>query len=98
MTIKVLGRDIQVVYMPGCDLNKISSTEDCLGMFKDDKIYIAAHLEGAQKRRVVLHEVVHAILHISGLTNLIEDSLEEAIADAMESLDESNILVLLPKL
>lgn len=98
MTIKILGRDINVVMIPDGDLCKMADDEGCLGYFKNETIYIASSLTGAIKRRVIIHETTHAILSISGLTNLIEENLEEAIADAMESLDESNLFQLLGKL
>lgn len=99
MTIRIMGRDINIVVVPDTDLLKMADEEEgCLGFFKDDKIFIASSLQGAVKRRVIIHEVSHAIFTISGLTNLLEDNLEEALADAMESLDESNLFLLLSKL
>lgn len=89
--IKLLGRDINVIMIPDADLSRMNDMEECLGMYKDDIIYLASSLTGVNKKRILKHEIVHAILSITGLTNLIEDNLEEAIADAMENFPNADL-------
>lgn len=86
MTLSILGRAIRVITISNGDLDKISGTENSLGLYMDDTIYLASSLQDEARRRVLLHEATHAVLTISGLTNLIEDNLEEAICDAVEAL------------
>jgi hypothetical protein len=86
-SIKILGRDINVVAVPDRDLQIMCESEACLGLFKDDTIYLASSLQGAVKMRVLKHEMIHAALTISGLANLLEEKLEEAIADCLENLE-----------
>lgn len=91
MTVKILGRDIYIYVIPDGDLVKMTATEDCTGFFKDDRIYLANSLQEDQRKRVLIHELCHAVFSISGLTNLLEDELEEAICDALETLSGTNL-------
>lgn len=89
--IKILGREIQVITVPDSDLSVMADLEGCLGLYKGDMIYIASSLQEPLRSRVIIHEAVHAVLSISGLTNLIEDKLEESICDAMETFKGSGV-------
>lgn len=91
IVINILGRDLRIIDIPNIDLDKMAGIEDCWGLFKGDSIYLATSLTGEQRKRVLIHELTHAVLAISGLTNLIEDKLEEAICDAMESLTSAHL-------
>lgn len=84
---EVLGRTVRIVAIPDGELCKIADTEECLGLFKDDTIYIATSLTGDRKLRVFRHEYAHAILCISGITNLLEEKLEETLCDLLENFD-----------
>lgn len=48
-------------------------------------IYINSNLKQSIYERVLLHELTHAILSTSGISNLLSSKLEEGICDAMES-------------
>lgn len=86
MIADLLGRKIPVNLVSRITLTAISEDEDTLGFFDGDAIYVLKTLHPEKQKRVITHEIVHAILSISGLSNLLEDSLEEAICDAMETL------------
>ena len=86
MTYNILGRQIEIVVVPDGDLSKMADQEHCLGLYQGDTIYLASSLTGEAKKRVLMHELVHVVFAVSGLTNLIDDKLEEAICDALESL------------
>lgn len=87
MNISLLGRQVAVLTVSAESLSRITNDSNSIGYFDGKSIYLLNTLEGETKNRVLTHEVVHAILNISGLSNLLEDNLEEAICDAMESLD-----------
>lgn len=49
---------------------------------RDNVIYVRADMGEKQDAFVTLREMAHAIIHHSGLRNLIDDEKEEALADA----------------
>lgn len=51
-------------------------------------IYIYSGLESETYQRTLLHEHAHAIFAFSGLTELLEPELEEALCTALENLLE----------
>ena len=48
-------------------------------------IRIEASLEGEQYNRVLRHEIFHMKVRLSGLKELLQDDVEEALAVLMES-------------
>lgn len=52
----------------------------------DRTIYINKSLEPDQIRKTLIHELIHANLSISGLSNILEDKLEEAVCTALENM------------
>jgi len=86
MDITLLGRKIPVEYCSQLRLDVLTSSQGALGYFDGDMIYILQSMPEDKQERVLRHEKAHAILSITGLTNLLEDNLEEAICDAMEGL------------
>lgn len=53
---------------------------------EEDVIYVWSGLEGGVFKRVLMHEVAHVILRVSGLSNILEDKMEEAVCDAFEGM------------
>lgn len=51
----------------------------------DRTIYINKSLEPDQARKTLIHEIVHAHMNISGLANILDDKVEEAVCTALES-------------
>lgn len=49
-------------------------------------IHIWSGLEEAAFKRVLLHEITHALFALSGLTHMMDDKLEEAVCDVSEHL------------
>jgi len=88
MIINVLGREVEIEYCSHARITALSEDPASIGYFDGNKIYIKDTLVGDQRQRVLKHELVHAVLAFSGLTNLLADELEEAIADAMEGLPQ----------
>lgn len=56
------------------------------GLTKGDEHYIelCSSLQGDAFERVLLHETMHGILYVSGLTELLDEKTEEAIVLALE--------------
>ena len=75
--ITVMGRvfDVQISNLKGAD-------GDCLIAESRIRIHQAQSLESA--KATLWHEVIHAALGISGLNELLTDSLEEAIVRCFE--------------
>jgi len=88
LEIPILGRKISVRHVSEKELAQLTKEPDCLGFFDGNTIFICASLTQEQARRILLHELSHAILNISGLHNLLEDKQEEAICDVFESFIE----------
>lgn len=88
LEVNVLGRKISVRYVSGEELESLSEDGDCVGLFDGETIYLKSSLSHERAQRVFLHELGHAVLHVSGLHNLLVDGREEAICDAFESLTE----------
>lgn len=61
--------------------------ETLYGYFDEVKsvIYIDNTLEQHIYDRILMHELTHAILSITGICNLLTSKLEESICDAMEN-------------
>ena len=47
-------------------------------------IFVCNSLTKEQQWRVFLHEWTHAVFYVTGVANVIEDSVEEIIAQSME--------------
>lgn len=88
LEIPILGRKIGVRYVSDKELQTIGNDTDLLGFFHRNTIYISTSVTGDQAKQVLLHELAHAVLDITGLTNVIEDKQEEAICTAFESFLE----------
>jgi len=76
-SISILGQNVRIQYM---DL------EDMYGCFEQNPLTIKMDkgLEGEAFERVLFHELFHAVVHISGLSELLAHDLEEALATACE--------------
>lgn len=90
MDIKVLGRTVSIDVVSSKTLKTLSGDDNNLGFFDGTRIYLLATLNKDQKKRILTHEIIHAFLHISGLTNLLDEKLEEAICDSIENLVDSD--------
>ena len=87
--IRFMDKEFLIKPVPNKELQQWADKGETLyGYFDDIKsiIYIDNTLPQATYDRILLHELVHAVLSITGLTNLLKPDLEEAIADAMENL------------
>ena len=47
-------------------------------------ISVSSSLTGEEQWQVFLHEWVHAVLNVNGVANVIDDAVEEIIAQSME--------------
>jgi len=85
--IRLLGRNIPIHYVSSTEIDKLAKDKEILGYYcnSTQSIYINKTLKGKHAERVLRHELMHATLDISGLTNLIDDKLEEALCNVMES-------------
>lgn len=76
--IMVLGTPFQV------EVKKVNS--DIFGETDGLKklISVSSSLTGEEQWQVFLHEWVHAVLNVNGVANVIDDAVEEIIAQSME--------------
>jgi hypothetical protein len=84
--IPILGRAYRVEYL---NLN------DEFGACLKDKGIIQVHkkLNDRDRQETIVHEVLHGILHESGLEHLLTDELEEAIVRAFDhGLNRSGLI------
>lgn len=74
----VLGTPFQV------EVKKVNS--DIFGETDGLKklISVSSSLTGEEQWQVFLHEWVHAVLNVNGVANVIDDAVEEIIAQSME--------------
>lgn len=89
--IQILGRTIQIKTCSKAELLEFDpDSKDVLGWYSPDEstIYIHSGLEGSVYNRVLIHEITHVMLSISGLSHWLEDKQEEAICDLMEGFLE----------
>ncbi len=78
-SINLMGQEIPITRSP---------LKSCYAQFDSEKMSIDIDV-GCPDHMIwpaLMHEMVHAVLEISGLTNLFELSIEEAICRAMENL------------
>jgi hypothetical protein len=82
--LQVLGRTIEVKLVEDLRIGDV----ECYGCYQGSTIQICTskHSTHAAYHRTLMHERVHAILAISGITELLDGRTEEAICVAMESL------------
>lgn len=76
-TVNILGQSVKIVVLN----DDPDATE--LGSFESDTMTITV-LNRPDIEKLIAHEVAHCILAITGITNLIEEDVEEAIATAFE--------------
>lgn len=88
-----MGQKIEILAVSKKDLLEkkqefADSDEEVWGWFCpiERRIYIYSGLEEASFKRVLLHELTHVLFAISGLTNVIDDKMEEAICDLNENM------------
>jgi hypothetical protein len=82
--IKVLGQTVTLSHIDG-----LKTDEDvrCWGLclVQERMIFLDAGLTGEAYNRVLRHEIFHMKVGISGLTELLPDELEEALAVLAET-------------
>jgi uncharacterized Zn finger protein len=88
--IFILGRRIQIMTCPKSKLQEFAQeqmNDDTLAWYEssDDTIYIWSGLEGRVFKRVLLHEIAHVMLSVSGMTHLLSHKQEEAVCDMCEN-------------
>ena len=79
-TIDVLGVPFTIVY---ANLEKDGVYGDCEPLSQTIRIDNTIPIDHQQK--VLAHELTHAALRISGLNELVDDKIEEAICVLMET-------------
>ena len=87
-SVMVMGRRVRIKIVPHSVINSDpSSTNDEWGEFQPmtATILISQKLPERQRGLVLAHELQHAIISFSGLSNLLSDELEEAVCDASEA-------------
>lgn len=88
MIVNLMGRSIQIKLVSKKALKKITGDNgDTVGYYSPPEavIYLDKTLDAEARRRVLLHELMHATISLSGITHLLEDKMEEAICDVAEN-------------
>lgn len=87
--ILLLGRRIRICPVSKSQLAELSDDDDTdlLGFYcsKESAIYIYSGLDGELFKRVLIHEITHALINISGLSELLKKKQEESICNLMEA-------------
>lgn len=92
--VTVLGVTYTIHPMPLAEIAKILGAEGAVGFCDDleEKIVIAQELKGRALKKVILHEVFHAISGASGLNqtigNVEAEVISQSFANAMMELIE----------
>ncbi len=86
MTIDLLGRKVPINLIEQSELHAIAGDKVSIGLFSKGEIFVVKTLPPDELKRVLVHEIVHAVLEISGANNVIPNKTEEMIATALESL------------
>lgn len=86
--MKILGREIAIEYCSQTRLSVIADDAEAIGYYDGTIIYIKQTLSKAEKSRIFLHEVMHAIIGISGLSSLISEDQQEALCNVSECYHE----------
>jgi Zn-dependent peptidase ImmA (M78 family) len=93
MVLSLLGRPVVFI-----ELNEFSFehrakeakvfSDDLQGWFDPSsfKIYIRKSLSQEQKKRVYIHELMHAVLCVTGISSVLKKRHEEAVCTATEIL------------
>ena len=75
MKVTVLGTEIEV---------RVEELQDLHGHFDADKLLIRMDTKRKQQSETFLHEVMHAALFVSGLTEIMGEEREEAVVRCLE--------------
>ena len=81
---QVLGRKVLIHRVEYLELDGLKC--DAYWDGASQEIFIDADLDYKRAVENLFHELTHAHLALSGLSNLLKDDLEEAIASAMEGM------------
>lgn len=89
----LLGRKIIIKHVTMAELREIypdDSVEETWGWYSpmEYTIYLYSGLEAEAYKRVLIHELTHALFNMTGLHNCLKDKHEEAACDAMENMLE----------
>ena len=79
--IEIAGIEFQIIYKTMKDYGELD--------FEDRKIFISNELKGEALFDTIMHEALHAVLAMSGLSYIIEDAhdeLEEAIVRSADNM------------
>jgi hypothetical protein len=81
---KVFGRTVKLEFVSQATLDHLAEDTECLGLYKSQTIYLQEDLQGDQLKRVLLHEIAHALFDIVGLTCLFTEGVEDAVCTTFE--------------
>ncbi len=81
-SVNVMGQKFKIKYLSPDEIE-----ENCEGVtfLSRREIHLDNSLPLEQLRRVLIHEITHAILGVSGISEKLNAQVEESIAVAMES-------------
>lgn len=84
--IVLLGRVVPVNLVDQATVFAVAGDKVSIGIFTKGEIWLSNTLPPDELKRVLTHEIVHAVLEISGANNILSNKIEEVIATAMEAL------------
>ena len=85
-TIEIMGTIFTVRYLQVLkDEDGTNLSGDMNGNDRLIRINLSQHSHDEILERTLLHEIIHAVLHMSGQSEILKDSTEEAIVVALEN-------------
>ena len=79
MIINVLGHDISVIP----DVDDKNNYGEFHGGICEHRICVRSDMTKKEQDYVLLHEIIHAILHITGVNCMLTDEVEETVVKAV---------------
>lgn len=80
--LMVLGERFRVELVPNLHSGEDKVHGETVGDYR--RIRICADLDIRRQFQTLLHEFVHATLHVMGASNYLDDNIEESIAQSLE--------------
>jgi Zn-dependent peptidase ImmA (M78 family) len=83
-TVKVFGEKFKIKYLHPDDCDDLDGAHGIMCL-NEREIVINNTLPLDQMRRTLIHEIAHAILGVSGISEKLNPAVEEAICVALEA-------------
>ena len=93
-TINVLGVPFAIKFNHKVPASEKGTYAVTIGEDREIIVYVRRITSAEQFKSTLIHELLHAALHVSGVTNMLVEEQEEAVVVALESFLSSKELKL----